>query len=190
MGRFSVALVHHPVRHKDGSTITSAVTNTDLHDIARSCTAFGVDRFYIVTPVHAQRELCRRLVHHWTQGAGARKNPDRALAFSCMEVVGSIQEALALESAHAGAPAVAWSTAARAAPGTMSFPEARQRIDELPAVLMLLGTAHGLADDALALCTGRLEPIRGRPRADGTEYNHLSVRAAAAIMLERLRGPR
>jgi hypothetical protein len=41
----------------------------------------------------------------------------------------------------------------------------------------------GLAPQALSLCTHVLEPVEG---ADG--YNHLSVRSAAAVILDRLLG--
>jgi tRNA (guanine37-N1)-methyltransferase len=52
-------------------------------------------------------------------------------------------------------------------------------------VLIVLGTGWGLAPSVHARAHARLEPIRS-PRADG--YNHLSVRAAAAIMFDRLLG--
>lgn len=187
MGRFAVALCHHPVLHKDGSIITSAITNTDLHDIARSCTTFGVDAFYIVTPVSLQKELAQKIVEHWTQGGGAIKNPDRKKAFLSMRVVHAIEDALAEESRLSSAPAEAWFTSAQTGPDSISFARGRELIDTLPSVVMLLGTSHGLAPSAQKLCSRRLEPIHGRRRPDGTDYNHLSVRAAAAILLHQLR---
>jgi hypothetical protein len=47
--------------------------------------------------------------------------------------------------------------------------------------LLVLGTGYGLADEMLERCDLLLEPIQG-----DDEYNHLSVRAAAAIILDRL----
>ncbi|MBI5495238.1 MAG: RNA methyltransferase [Deltaproteobacteria bacterium] len=187
MGRFSLALVHHPVLHKDGSTIASAVTNTDLHDIARSCATFGVDAFYVVTPVAAQRALCDRLVHHWTVGDGARKNADRARAFAAMRVVDSITAALEMETRAAGRAVPAWATSARPLPGAVPLETARRQLEQGADALLLLGTAHGLAQPALDLCALTLAPIPGRAAPDGTRYNHLSVRAAAAILLHQLR---
>jgi len=51
--------------------------------------------------------------------------------------------------------------------------------------LLVLGTGYGLADEMLDRCDVLLEPIRGND-----EYNHLSVRAAAAIILDRLHSAR
>ncbi len=46
----NIALIHFPVINKLGETIGSAVTNLDIHDIARAARTFGVDRYYIITP--------------------------------------------------------------------------------------------------------------------------------------------
>ena len=37
-----VALAHHPVLDKDGRIVTTAVTNLDVHDIARAARTFGL----------------------------------------------------------------------------------------------------------------------------------------------------
>jgi hypothetical protein len=49
--------------------------------------------------------------------------------------------------------------------------------------LLLLGTGWGLTEEILAQSDHVLEPIMGR-----TDYNHLSVRSAAAIVFDRLLG--
>jgi hypothetical protein len=49
-------------------------------------------------------------------------------------------------------------------------------------VLLLFGTGNGMAEDLLAACDYLLPPLR----AGG--YNNLSVRAAVAIILDRLKG--
>jgi hypothetical protein len=51
--------------------------------------------------------------------------------------------------------------------------------------LIMLGTGWGLGPDLLSAAHRRLQPIHG---ADS--YNHLSVRAAAAVILDRLLGTR
>jgi hypothetical protein len=51
--------------------------------------------------------------------------------------------------------------------------------------LLLLGTGWGLTADVVEHAHYRLAPICG---SDG--YNHLSVRAAAAVLLDRLAGTR
>lgn len=36
------ALVHHPVRDRGGNAVTTAVTNLDVHDIARTARTYGL----------------------------------------------------------------------------------------------------------------------------------------------------
>ena len=60
MTRLAIALVHHPVLDKNGQIVTTAVTNMDIHDIARSAATYGVRRFYVVTPVKALRRTWER----------------------------------------------------------------------------------------------------------------------------------
>lgn len=55
-------------------------------------------------------------------------------------------------------------------------------LEERP-VLLVFGTGHGLAPEVLEGCDAILRPLRWM---DG--YNHLSVRAAAAIIMDRLLG--
>jgi hypothetical protein len=51
--------------------------------------------------------------------------------------------------------------------------------------LLLFGTGWGLTEDVIARAHHRLPPIMG----PGT-YNHLSVRSAAAVILDRVCGRR
>ena len=73
----SIALVHLPVLDRQGATITTAITNLDLHDLARSACTYGVRSFFIVHPVEAQRELALRVKSHWTSGSGSVRIPTR-----------------------------------------------------------------------------------------------------------------
>lgn len=182
--RVGVALVHYPVLGRDGSLITTAVTNLDVHDIARSACAFGAQRLYIVHPVEAQKELVRRVKEHWTTGAGQRRIPDRERALSLVEVVSSLEEA----EAHlaAGGPVERWTTAARASGPVTTYVEGRERIQrEGPPAMLVFGTGWGLPKPLVEAADVRLEPIRGTG-----DWNHLSVRGAAAITLDRLLAPR
>ncbi|HVU02719.1 MAG TPA: RNA methyltransferase [Polyangiaceae bacterium] len=176
-----VALIHHPVVDRSGDTVTTAITNLDVHDIARSSHTFGVGRFFVVHPVSAQRELVSRIVNHWVEGSGAKRIPDRKPAMECVRLVSTLDEAvLAL-----GEGTEIWVTSASdgGRPCT-SIAAARAALrDPGPPVLLCFGTGWGLANAVLERATTRLEPIRS-PRADG--YNHLSVRAAVAIILDRL----
>jgi hypothetical protein len=178
--RVAVALVHYPVLDRAGAVVTSAVTNLDVHDIARSAHTFGLSDYFIVHPVAAQRELVSRIRTHWVEGSGARRIPDRKPAMEGVRIVSTLDEAIAA----LGAPEL-WTTSA-ARGDALGFEEARRRIrSEGPPVLLCFGTGWGLGGEVMARASERLAPVLS-PREDG--YNHLSVRAAAAIILDRLLG--
>jgi hypothetical protein len=90
-GNLYLALIHHPVYNKNGEVIASAVSNLDLHDISRAAKTYGVRAFYIVTPLADQRELAERILSHWTEGVGARYNPDRSEALRLIRVAVSLR---------------------------------------------------------------------------------------------------
>lgn len=68
--RVAVALIHHPVYDKHRQVVTTAVTNLDLHDIARASKTFGLCRYFVVTPVQEQQSLAGRIRNHWLGGWG------------------------------------------------------------------------------------------------------------------------
>jgi hypothetical protein len=184
MRRVAVALVHHPVLDRQSEVVTTAITNLDLHDIARSAHTYGVSDYFVAHPVAAQRELAERVRSHWVSGSGARRIPDRSQALELLRVVESLSNAV---DALGGRDAVEiWTTSAGAARAMLEHGAARQCLArEGRAVLVVLGTGWGLAPEVHAAADQRLAPIRS-PRGDG--YNHLSVRAAAAILFDRLLG--
>ena len=57
MANLYLALIHYPVINRNGKVIASAITNLDIHDISRISKTFGVNRFYIVTPLKDQQAL-------------------------------------------------------------------------------------------------------------------------------------
>ncbi len=181
-----VALVHYPVLDREGAVVTTASTNLDLHDLARSARTYGAGALHVVHPIEAQRLLAERVREHWVEGSGKRRIPDRATAMELLRVVPSLDDAYA---ALGGRGAIeVWTTAAAArGPDVTSFAAARARLAgvEKP-VLLLFGTGWGLTGEVVAAADVRIEPIRAG--AD-TGYNHLSVRAACAITLDRLLGP-
>ena len=72
--RSYAALVHHPVLEKGGRVVTTAVTNLDVHDIARASRTYGLAGYFIVTPIAAQRKLVEEILGHWVTGAGRQHN--------------------------------------------------------------------------------------------------------------------
>jgi hypothetical protein len=179
--RLAIALVHHPVLDAQGAIVTSAITNLDVHDLARSARTYGVSDYFVVHPITAQRELVEKICAHWRTGSSGKRIPDRKLALELVRVVPSLDDAY---MALGGRDAIeVWATAARKL-GDLSGAAARKRAEEGDKPLLLLfGTAWGLAPAIVESTDAVLAPVRG-----GTDYNHLSVRAACAILLDRLRG--
>ncbi len=178
------ALVHYPVYNKHHEVVTSALTNLDQHDIARSSKTFGLERFYIVTPSEEQQKLAERISGHWQQGWGANYNPDRRQALDIVRVTPSVAAAVSDFQLGFSKPVKVAVTGAARRPGSTSLFTFRGLLKESDQpYLLLLGTGWGLTDECFAAADLILEPLAGF----GT-YNHLSVRSAAAIMLDRLRG--
>ncbi len=179
--RVAIALVHYPVLDGQNKIVTSAITNLDVHDLSRSARTYGCSDYFIVHPIEAQRALVSRITEHWTHGSSSRRIPARKEALALVRTVASLDDAFA---ALGGRTAIdVWSTAARVADGVLTFAAARAQLKSDRPLLIIFGTAWGLAPEALAQCDARLEPIFGRFEA---HYNHLSVRSACAIALDRL----
>jgi len=185
MGHLYVGLVHYPVRGRYGETIATAITGLDIHDIARSARTFGVHRFHVITPLHSQQEIARRIVRYWLDQKGFDPT-HRAEALENVEIVESLEESLELIEREEGEKPLLIGTSARVYPERpqISYGDLRRRIEEAPeSVYILFGTGWGLADEVIERVDFMLPPVRGVG-----EYNHLSVRAAAAIILHCLRG--
>jgi hypothetical protein len=178
-----VALVHHPVVDKNGQTISAAVTALDLHDIARASKTFGVGAFYVVTPLVDQQELVRQIIGHWVTGAGARYNPDRQAALKLIRLRASMDEVLAeIQTVRGQKPQVV-ATSARMDNSDLSYAALRDLVRGNRPVVLVFGTAWGLARKALEAADFRLTPIGGPG-----DYNHLAVRSAVSIILDRALG--
>lgn len=177
--RLGVALLHYPVLNRNRETVTTAVTNLDVHDIARSARTFGVQRFYVVTPIAEQQRLLEQLLGHWREGFGSHYNPDRCSALELVRVVSSFAEALEDFSSVTGQLVTPLLTGA-GRKGGLTMASARERLQR-ESLLLTLGTGSGLVPELFEQGWPVLESLCGP-----SDYNHLSVRAAAAIMLDRL----
>jgi hypothetical protein len=175
-----VALLHHPMRDRTGGIVTTALTTLDLHDMARTCRSFGVARFYVVHPLEPQRAIAERILAHW-RGDAARHD-HRGDALARVRVVASLEEALADVAASAGdRPRVVATTARRLERGI----SATTLRGKPGATLVLFGTGFGMVEELLERADEILLPVQ-----TASDYNHLSVRSACAILLDRLHGDR
>lgn len=180
-----VMQLHHPVLDRNGEKSTTAITGMDIHDIARACRTYGVKKYIIVTPLAPQREMIAKIAAHWTEGYGASFNPDRSEAMSLIKTFGSYGRALAWVADREKAEPFKVATTARISETAENWQVLKGRLLQIerPAVFVF-GTGHGLHDEVISGADSVLAPIMG-----GTDgYNHLSVRSAASIVLDRFFG--
>ncbi len=182
--RLHLALLHDGMVDKTGRTVTTSVTLIDVHDISRSCRTYGVESFSVVHPSQTMRALVRTVKQHWDSGFGAAYNPNRQDALGVLQIVGNLDEALAHIERRTGSIPKIIATSARDGDDRISYQEMRRTIESsTDSFLLVFGTGWGMGPELMARADFTLKPIVGP-----TPYNHLSVRAACAIILDRLRG--
>jgi hypothetical protein len=179
-----IALLHYPVYNKDGEVVTTAIANTDIHDLARCASTYDVRGFYIVNPISFQRDLAKDIISHWQDGYGANFNPSRKEAFELVRLKETLEEVVMEIKRQAGSVPKTIVTGANLKGGLLKFAELKKilRKDDLP-YLLIFGTGSGIAEELVNKADFRLEPITGVKK-----YNHLSVRSAAAIILDKIMG--
>ena len=183
MPNIYLVLVHYPVVNKNGDVIASAVTNLDLHDISRAAKTYGVKGFYVSTRLADQIELTKRIVGHWTSGAGADYNPARRSALELIRIKASLEDVVSHIGKQEGIRPRTIATCARKFETAISYEKMRGVLSNGKPHLLVFGTAWGLSEETIQGADYILEPVAGN-----TAYNHLSVRSAASIILDRLVG--
>lgn len=181
-----LALLHHPVYNAHREIVTTSITPFDLHDIARASKTYGVAKYFVVCPVESQRRLAQKIMDHWLVGVGGQLNQTRKAAFQDIALVSDLSEARLTIEKEVGRPPRLVATSAKSGPNRLSFQDFRGQLatrDE-PHLLMF-GTGWGMTEELLGEAEALLAPIQG---AGEGSYNHLSVRAAVAIILDRLLG--
>lgn len=186
--RVFLGLVHHPIYNKNMDIITTSVTNLDIHDIARSSATYGLKKYYIIHPLPTQHALIQEIINYWQKGFGAQYNPDRKQALDLVFLKESIEEAKEDIRESFGGEVLTVVTDARTYPNTISYKDFRVLLDdnnpqEIKNYLLLFGTGWGMVKELMEGADYILEPIYGRG-----PYNHLSVRSAVAIILDRILG--
>ncbi|NLJ83374.1 MAG: RNA methyltransferase [Halanaerobiaceae bacterium] len=186
MGRIDVevflGLIHYPIRNKQGEIITTTVTNLDLHDIARVGRTYNINKYFVIHPIKSQQALVRRMKKYWTSEYGAKYIPNRSEAFSVLEIVSSLEESLGIIREICGKEPYLVATDAKQFSNSVSYREMREVMfnTDRP-IYLIFGTGWGLTEEMVESCDYILEPVWGRG-----DFNHLSVRSAASIILDRL----
>jgi len=185
-----LVLLHYPVTNRLGELITTSITNLDIHDLSRSARTYEIDHYFLVTPILEQKELLERVLGHWNRGRSFEWHPDRAEALSrvkCLPDFEAVKTEL-IERYPDHHLEVAMPDA-RPIPGQKSYAEVREiwARESKPGVkIIVLGTGWGIAEPFFKEVQTFLGPIYGPLKTEG--YNHLSVRAAGAVILDRLFG--
>ena len=182
--RFSVyaALVHNPVYNSRMEIVSTAFKSLDIHDMSRDATTYGVKKLYLINPVEEQRKLAQKLIDHWTEGEGRKFNETKSVAFGVATIRNTIDEAVSEIERTEGKKPELVVTDARFTENATGYAKLREKIlENRGPFLILFGTGWGLATEVMEKADYILKPISGF-----TEYNHLSVRSAAAIVLDRL----
>jgi hypothetical protein len=180
-----LGLVHHPVYDKRGEVVATAVTNFDIHDISRCARTFGVGGFFIITPLESQVALTERIIRHWMQGAGSVYNPTRKESLSLVRVSRTIDQADQEISQLHQKQVKKIATGASPYFDCIHYGEMQRLLkDSETPFFLLFGTGWGLTREVKESSDYVLAPIEGKG------YNHLSVRSAVAIILDRLLGDR
>jgi len=181
---YFLVLLHHPVYDKNGRVVTTAVANMDVHDIARAARTYGVQRYYIVTPLEAQIILVEKILAHWQKGYGAVFNPSRREAFQRVCVKKSLDDVLADVAGQSGKSVRLVVTGAGLSDDAITSETLKSLIlREEDSFVLIFGTGSGLAAEVLNRADYRLLAVKGV-----SGYNHLSVRSAVSIILDRLWG--
>ncbi|HDQ03556.1 MAG TPA: RNA methyltransferase [Deltaproteobacteria bacterium] len=177
-----IALLHYPVKNSRGDVVTTSIANMDIHDIARAAKTFGVKVFYIVNPIKAQQDLARKIISHWQEGHGAGFNPSRAEAFRLIRIHSELKDVLSDIKVQEGREPLTIVTGANIRHNFLTVAELKRLLknDQLP-YLLIFGTGFGIDEEKMENADYRLEPIKG-----AGDYNHLSVRSAVAIILDRV----
>ncbi|MEA1961808.1 MAG: RNA methyltransferase [Bacillota bacterium] len=182
--RVFVGLLHYPMSNKRKDTITTSITNLDLHDIARATRSYDVEGFYVVHPSATQQTLIKDILSYWQEGYGGTYNPDRKEAFSRLKLVSDLEDAIHNIEQETGQKVITVATDAAINDNTLRYRDLKRKIfDEEQVYLILFGTGWGMTQALLDRCDYILEPIEG-----SSDYNHLSVRSAVSIIIDRLLG--
>lgn len=171
---------------KDGRKVgDTSVASIDIHDIARSCKTYGVKNFFIVTQLEDQFKIVNTFFDFWHSKVGRDYNLSRYNAMEPVILTKSFETVVEQIKQKESADPVIITTSAKPHGKGVKIDYFSQGVvwKENRPVLIVFGTGQGLSDEIMDQSNFILTPVRGL-----TDYNHLSVRSAAAIILDRWLG--
>jgi tRNA (guanine37-N1)-methyltransferase len=179
-------LMHDEIVLPGNQIGTTSVTSLDIHDIARSARTYGLKKYFLVTPLLDQKKIINRLLDFWKTGIGIDYNPHRHEAVSNVDVVESLESVIAKIEELEGKKPLLIATSARSNEQdviSITYYDQTKIWKENRPVLFVFGTGRGLAPSVMKKCDYLLLPVEGF-----SDFNHLSVRSAAAIIFDRWLG--
>ena len=177
-----VTVLHSDVLLKHGLIGNTSVTSLDIHDIARSCATYGIKNYFLASKLEDQKKIVRTFLDFWEKGYGAEYNVHRHEAVKSIVLLNSLNEAIAAIKEKEGKEPIVVATSAKDfGPGkSITYgDQAKVWAGDRP-VLIVFGTGHGLSPETMDRCDYFLGPIVGF-----SDFNHLSVRSAVAVVLDR-----
>lgn len=126
-----------------------------------------------------------KLIDHWQYGYGATYNPVRGEALSRVRMRQDVDEMIGeIRSESLGEPIIIGTSSKERPDKAIGYEEVRELGREgVRPVHILFGTGWGLTDEVVDRCERMLIPIKGEG-----DYNHLSLRVALGITLDRIFG--
>lgn len=176
-----IALLHYPVLNKKRQTTAVSLTNLDIHDISRICCSYSLGGYYLVTPLVDQQKFAQQLINHWQEGYGSKVNPDRFKAVKKVNIASDLEQVIEEIRRISGQQPVTIATSAQDY-GSLHLNKVKTYLEQKP-VLLIFGTGYGLSPQIMEDVDAVLRPIRYLEN-----YNHLSVRSAVAITIDRVLG--
>ncbi|MBN1549074.1 tRNA (guanosine(37)-N1)-methyltransferase TrmD [Candidatus Babeliales bacterium] len=178
-------LMHSDVIVDQDRVGTTSITSLDIHDIARSARTYGLDGYFLVSPLKDQQQIAQTLLDFWQEGKGVTYNAQRAEALASVALKNNLSEVLMEIEAREGKKPLIIATSAREVdhPSLITYYDQGDVWSQERPVLLVFGTGRGLAPEVVASSDYLLLPVAGF-----TEFNHLSVRSAVAVIFDRWLG--
>ncbi len=162
--------------------MTTSITNLDVHDISRTCMTYGITQYHVINPLKSMHDLFERITGFWQSNVARKYNADRSDALQILKFMKSVDDSIAEITKQEGIEPIIVTTTAIKRDAQIGFGQLKQIVEtgDKP-VLLIFGTGNGLANEIHQSADYVLEPIYGT-----NNYNHLSVRSAVAIILDRI----
>ncbi len=178
-----LVLLHYPVYNKNGEIIATSIVIHDIHDMARCARTYCIKKFYIVQPFEGERKIVERIKKFW-ETSGKSYNPNRAEAIKIVEVKESFEKAIeSIRTIEGRDPIIVGTSARERNVQKIDYGEIKNITKKGTPIALVFGTGWGIAKEVESKFNYFLPPINGN-----CNFNHLSVRSAAAIILDRLFG--